>query len=130
LALSEDNSRFPGREAPASRPERGSSASGCAAQAVVARRVRAWSKRAERGPGVTDAGGGLPAGLMPIIVADAGFRVPFYRAVERHGWRWVGRVRGRDLVRVGKRWASCRTVFRLGSEKWRYTRPHDTPGSI
>ncbi|WP_295881902.1 hypothetical protein [uncultured Thiohalocapsa sp.] len=22
---------------------------------------------------------------MPIIVADAGFRVPFYRAVERHG---------------------------------------------
>lgn len=73
----------------------------------------------------------LPAGLMPIIVADAGFRVPFYRAVERHGWRWVGRVRGRDLVRVGKRWASCRTVFRqatsaprlLGTGDWVRSNP-------
>ena len=33
----------------------------------------------------------LPPGAQPIIVADAGFKVPFYRAVERRGWRWVGR---------------------------------------
>lgn len=73
----------------------------------------------------------LPPGLAPIIVADAGFRVPFYRAVERRGWRWVGRVRGRDCVRPGKRWASCKTVFRqatatprvLGSGEWVRSNP-------
>ncbi|QQO55066.1 MAG: IS4 family transposase [Thiohalocapsa sp. PB-PSB1] len=54
----------------------------------------------------------LPPGVAPIIVADAAFRVPFHRAVERRGWRWVGRVRGRDFVRLSRRWASCTTVFR------------------
>ena len=29
----------------------------------------------------------LPAAAEPIIVADAGFKVPFYREVERLGWR-------------------------------------------
>lgn len=73
----------------------------------------------------------LPAGAAPIIIADAGFRVPFYRAVERRGWRWLGRVRGRDYVRVGKRWASCRTWFRratptaqsLGTGEWVRSNP-------
>lgn len=68
----------------------------------------------------------LPAHVAPIIVADAGFKVPFYREVERLGWRWVGRVRGRDYVRVGRRWSSCQTVFRratttptaLGEGEW------------
>jgi hypothetical protein len=35
----------------------------------------------------------MPATAAPIIVAEAGFRVPFDREVERLGWRWVGRVR-------------------------------------
>lgn len=52
----------------------------------------------------------LPASVEPIIVADAGFKVPFYREVERLGWRWVGRVRGRDFVRL-KRWRSCKGLF-------------------
>ncbi len=29
----------------------------------------------------------LPAEAAPIIVADSGFKVPFYREVERLGWR-------------------------------------------
>ena len=53
----------------------------------------------------------LPGGAAPIIVADSGFKVPFYREVERLGWRWVGRVRGRDQVRLKSRWASCKTIF-------------------
>ncbi len=53
----------------------------------------------------------LPPRSTPTIVADAGFKVPFYRAVERLGWRWVGRVRGRDYVRLTTRWASCKTIF-------------------
>ena len=53
----------------------------------------------------------LPPQTAPVIVADAGFKVPFYRAVERLGWRWVGRVRGRDYLRLTTRWVSCKTIF-------------------
>jgi hypothetical protein len=73
----------------------------------------------------------LPPGTEPIIIADAGFRVPFYRAVERRGWRWVGRVRGRDFIRPDKRWGSCKTWFRratatprlLGTGEWVRSNP-------
>lgn len=41
----------------------------------------------------------LPAGVRPIVVTDAGFRVPWFRAVEALGWHWVGRVRYRARVR-------------------------------
>jgi hypothetical protein len=53
----------------------------------------------------------LPATAEPIIVADAGFKVPFYREVERLGWRWVGRVRGRDYIKLKHRWRSCKRLF-------------------
>jgi len=53
----------------------------------------------------------VPASAAPIIVADAGFKVPFYREVERLGWRWVGRVRGRDYIRLKHRWRSCKRLF-------------------
>lgn len=36
----------------------------------------------------------LPTGICPILITDAGFRVPWFRAVEALGWHWVGRVRG------------------------------------
>jgi hypothetical protein len=73
----------------------------------------------------------LPVGAAPIIVADSGFKVPFFREVERLGWRWVGRVRGRDFVRLSRRWASCRTIFRratptptaLGEGQWVRSNP-------
>ena len=55
----------------------------------------------------------LPASAEPIIVADSGFKVPFFREVERLGWRWVGRVRGRDYVKL-KRWRSCTAPVRGG----------------
>jgi hypothetical protein len=53
----------------------------------------------------------LPATAEPIIVADSGFKVPFYREVERLGWRWVGRVRGRDYIKLKHRWRSCKRIF-------------------
>ncbi len=40
----------------------------------------------------------LPQGCCPIIVSDAGFRTPWFRAVESMGWYYVGRVRHRNLV--------------------------------
>jgi hypothetical protein len=53
----------------------------------------------------------IPPGAAPIVIADAGFKVPFYREVQALGWRWVGRVRGRDFVRLTSRWTSCKTLF-------------------
>lgn len=58
----------------------------------------------------------LPVTAQPIIVADSGFKVPFYREVERLGWRWVGRVRGRDFIKLKHRWRSCKRVFAEASE--------------
>ncbi len=40
----------------------------------------------------------LPEGCKPIIVADSGFKTPWFRQVETLGWYWVGRIRGRDMV--------------------------------
>ncbi len=36
----------------------------------------------------------IPRTGDPIIVADSGFKVPFYREVERLGWRWWGACAG------------------------------------
>ena len=35
----------------------------------------------------------LPEHVCPIIVTDAGFRGPWFRAVESLGWDWIGRIR-------------------------------------
>jgi hypothetical protein len=40
----------------------------------------------------------VPTHCTPIIIADAGFRVPFHRHVETLGWHWLGRIRNRDFV--------------------------------
>lgn len=37
----------------------------------------------------------LPEGCIPLLVTDAGFKNPWFRAVEQHGWYWLSRVRGR-----------------------------------
>jgi hypothetical protein len=36
----------------------------------------------------------LPHGCKPTVVADAGFKGPFFESVEAQGWHFVGRVRG------------------------------------
>lgn len=51
----------------------------------------------------------LPEGCQPIIVADAIFRFPWFKAVEKKGWYWLGRVRGNVLLSDDKKnWCSCR----------------------
>ena len=51
----------------------------------------------------------LPVGCRPIVVSDAGFRGPWFRAVEMLGWDWVGRVRNKVKYRLN------------GDAAWRYT---------
>ena len=36
----------------------------------------------------------LPEGCRPIILADAIFKTPWFKAIEDMGWYWVCRVRG------------------------------------
>ena len=40
----------------------------------------------------------LPATCRPVIVTDAGFKCPWYTAVEALGWYYLGRVRNNDYV--------------------------------
>lgn len=56
----------------------------------------------------------LPARTRPIILTDAGFRRPWFRAVQEQGWDDGGRLRGKFLVQpctatAGDRaeWVSC-----------------------
>src|SRR4051812_19382673 len=37
----------------------------------------------------------LPEACEPLIVTDAGFRGPWFKAVEAQGWHWVGRIRNK-----------------------------------
>lgn len=44
----------------------------------------------------------LPEGVKPIIVTDAGFKRPWFRAVQEMGWDYLGRVRaGTRYVQLG-----------------------------
>jgi hypothetical protein len=51
----------------------------------------------------------IPASCRPVIVTDAGFRGPWFRAVEANGWDWVGRIRNRIKY------------FHEQTGRWRYT---------
>lgn len=46
----------------------------------------------------------------PLIVTDAGFKVPWYKEVEAHGWFWLSRIRG--TVQFAD----------IGAENWRAVR--------
>lgn len=66
----------------------------------------------------------IPSQCRPIVVADSGFRTPFYRYVEDTlGWHWVGRIRSRDFVcsdAASSQWFSAKTLYQQAT-----TRPQD-----
>jgi hypothetical protein len=61
----------------------------------------------------------LPSGTCPILITDAGFRAPWFRAVEAMGWHWVGRLRHRTFVKPANvadtpdQWISCKALYEL-----------------
>lgn len=65
----------------------------------------------------------LPAGVRPIVISDAGFQNPWFQAVERLGWHWVGRVRHRTQVRLlGQQgiqddWTCCKRLHSQASAR-------------
>lgn len=62
----------------------------------------------------------LPEGCQPIIISDAIFRVPWFKAVEKKGWYWLGRVRGNVLLSDDeKNWYHCQHWFGKATGKAR-----------
>lgn len=55
----------------------------------------------------------LPEGITPILITDAGFRAPWFKAVSRWGWHWIGRIRNRDYLRArgSAVWIGCKTLY-------------------
>ena len=70
----------------------------------------------------------VPEDVVPILVTDAGFRTPWFRAVSAIGWHWVGRLRGRTQVKPRDepdkldQWVDSRQLHVLAS-----TTPHELP---
>ena len=78
----------------------------------------------------------LPSSVTPIIVADSGFRTPFFREVESLGWHWLGRIRNRDFIAWADRpddWLAAKSLYAkatkkpkcLGSARWVRSHPLD-----
>lgn len=42
----------------------------------------------------------LPVGIQPIICTDAGFKIPWFKAIEAHQWFWLARTRGTVKCRL------------------------------
>lgn len=41
----------------------------------------------------------LGSQVRPVVITDAGFKVPWFKQVEALGWHWIGRVRGQVSLR-------------------------------
>ena len=63
----------------------------------------------------------LPPNCCPLIVTDAGYRNPWFRAVEAQGWFWLGRVRGEVGFRPqgSPAWHSNKSYYPSASAKAR-----------
>ncbi len=58
----------------------------------------------------------LPAGCVPIVMTDAGFHASWFKQVAAHGWYFVGRLRGRDMVKQGDRkWVHLKALYERAS---------------
>jgi len=64
----------------------------------------------------------LPQGCCPIIVTDAGFRVPWFKAVQALGWDYVGRVGGHTMITPHHKgdWLRVEYLFDSATTRARY----------
>lgn len=64
----------------------------------------------------------LPDDCRPILITDAGFRGPWFRAVEAVGWDWVGRIRNKIkyLNELTGRWCFTESLYKSASPVTRY----------
>lgn len=63
----------------------------------------------------------LPDDACPILVTDAGFRGPWFRAVEAMGWKWLGRLRNTTYLKPAtapnepSQWVTCKAMYELAT---------------
>jgi hypothetical protein len=64
----------------------------------------------------------LPVGCRPIVVTDAGFRRPWFRAITEQGWDYVGRLRSNARMQPqhanpadATQWVPCTDLHKLVS---------------
>jgi hypothetical protein len=64
----------------------------------------------------------LPRYCHPIVVTDAGFRTPWFRAVQAMGWDFVGRVGGHTMLSPSglEEWVRVERVFETATTRGRY----------
>lgn len=64
----------------------------------------------------------LPANTIPIIITDAGFRCPWFRAVEALGFDWIGRIRNNNYYRIQgeAHWHSIYDLYEKAKKKAQY----------
>lgn len=64
----------------------------------------------------------LPADARPILITDAGFTSPWFKAVQALGWDYVGRLRSHIYYRSSpaQDWVSCRRLQQTASATPRY----------
>ena len=55
----------------------------------------------------------LPPGCKPIVMTDAGFHANWFKMVDELGWEFIGRIRGRNLLRFGQdgAWVPARDLY-------------------
>ena len=64
----------------------------------------------------------LPDDVCPVWVTDAGFRAPWFRAVEAMGWQWLGRLRNTTYLKPAEapeepsQWVSCKAMYQLAKQ--------------
>ncbi|QTL35390.1 IS4 family transposase [Pseudoalteromonas viridis] len=61
----------------------------------------------------------LPNDCRPVIVTDAGFKVPWLKAVRSHDWHYISRVRGTAHLRTEQstEFVSCQSLFKSHARK-------------
>ena len=63
----------------------------------------------------------VPPGCRPIVMTDAGFHATWFKLVAARGWEFIGRIRGRNQVQLGKAaaWWEARDLYRRATEQAR-----------
>jgi len=64
----------------------------------------------------------LPRHCRPIMITDAGFRTPWFRAVQAMGWDFVGRVGGQTMISPQSKadWIRVEPIFETATTRPRY----------
>lgn len=65
----------------------------------------------------------LPVDCKPCVITDAGFRIPWFKAVIKLGWNYIGRIRGDVNFNDGSGFQPNSLLFNRASSKPQYLGP-------